>query len=47
MLIVDDQIFNLNALQSILELKFNIPSENIVTALNGELALQIMREEVD
>ena len=45
-LIVDDLIFNIQALESILENKFNIAKSSIDHALNGEEALEIISNDV-
>ena len=45
-LIVDDQIFNIQALESILVYKFNLSKNIIDHALNGEEALEIMKKDL-
>ena len=46
-LIVDDQIFNIQALESILESKFNISKKIIDHAMNGEEALSIIEKDMN
>ena len=46
-LIVDDQVFNLDALAAILIHKFMVPQELIDTALNGEQALEKVVNDID
>jgi len=46
-LIVDDQIFNIHALQAILEHKFNILPERTDYALNGQEALEKIIQDTD
>ena len=45
-LIVDDQIFNIEALISILVYKFNLDKNSIDHAMNGEEALKIIKKDL-